>query len=63
MPKSKTRKKAAPRPDTRPEHLIAPDDDQPAPRKGFQAIAAAALALLIVVAMLVSAVLPFINWR
>jgi hypothetical protein len=60
MPKSKVRKK----PDVRPEHLAAPAEaDEVSPRNRFQAIAGAFIAIMIVLSMLVSVFLPFINWR
>jgi hypothetical protein len=63
MPKSKVRKKATPRAIERPDHLVAEEDDQPSPRHRFQAIVGATIAVLLVLAMVVSAILPFINWR
>ncbi|MDB5100149.1 MAG: hypothetical protein JWM80_4570 [Cyanobacteria bacterium RYN_339] len=59
MPKSKTRKTSA----AQPERPILADDDAPRPRNRFQAIAGAAIALLIVLSMVISVFLPFLNWR
>jgi hypothetical protein len=60
MPKSKVRKKGPVQPD-RP--VLEDDFEPPSLARRIQAFVGAGIAVLIVLSMLISAILPFINWR